>query len=66
MPNICSMSNPIPISWQDVEDASAKDKVALALNKLILFKDRAVLYSTTNTTLALCACRTSSLPEKYF
>ena len=43
MPNICSMSNPTPISWQDVEDASAKDKVALALNKLILFKDRAVL-----------------------
>ena len=35
MRNICSMSNPTPISWQDVEDASAKDEVILALNKLI-------------------------------
>jgi hypothetical protein len=35
MSNICSMSNPTPISWQDVEDTSAKDEVTLALNKLI-------------------------------
>ena len=28
-PNICSMSNPSPISWQDVEVASAKDEMIL-------------------------------------
>ena len=33
---VCSMSNPTPISWQDVEDASAKDEVIPALNKLII------------------------------
>jgi hypothetical protein len=29
--------------WERLSGISAKDKVALALNKLILFKDRAVL-----------------------
>ena len=35
-PNICSMFNPSPISWQDVEDASAKDETTLTLNRLIM------------------------------